>query len=86
MTSPAALQSWSLTVASEAETRLVAECFAAKAAAGDTFTLSGTYQYLIVKFGDYSLQGLDNVILVPEPATMGLLLLGGAAIIRRRRR
>jgi tRNA threonylcarbamoyl adenosine modification protein YjeE len=41
MTSPAALQSWSLTVASEAETRLVAECFAAKAAAGDTITLSG---------------------------------------------
>jgi tRNA threonylcarbamoyl adenosine modification protein YjeE len=41
MTNPAALQFWSLTVASEAETRLVAECFAAKAAPGDTITLSG---------------------------------------------
>jgi hypothetical protein len=30
--------------------------------------------------------GVDNVAFVPEPATLGLLALGGAAIIRRRRR
>ena len=29
--------------------------------------------------------GLDNVILVPEPATLGLLILGGFGIFRRRR-
>lgn len=41
MTSLSPLQSWSLVVASEAGTRLVAECFATKAAPGDTIALAG---------------------------------------------
>ena len=29
--------------------------------------------------------GLDNITVVPEPATVGLLLVGGLALLRRRR-
>ena len=69
MTSPAALQSWSLTVASEAETRLVAECFAAKAAPGDTITLSGDLGAGKSTFARYFIRALleDDDAEVPSP-------------------
>ena len=34
---------------------------------------------------DTDIAGLDNVILVPEPVTIGLLMLGGLGMFRRRR-
>ncbi len=33
--------------------------------------------------GDYVF--LDNILVVPEPATIGLLCLGGLALIRRKK-
>lgn len=35
--------------------------------------------------GNYSYSGMDKLSLVPEPATLSLLALGGVALIRRRR-
>lgn len=52
----------------------------------EDFTLSGSYDYLVVKFGEYGYRNpLDNVELTPEPATLALLALGGLAGLRRRR-
>ncbi len=55
-------------------------------------TLTGDYDYLVVKFGEYGSRGLDNVSLtalavIPEPLTALAVLLGlaGAGRYARRR-
>jgi hypothetical protein len=52
----------------------------------EDFTLSGSYEYLVVKFGEYGYRNpLDNIELTPEPATLGVLAFGGLVLRRRRR-
>jgi hypothetical protein len=56
-------------------------------AVGGGFLVGGIGQYLTyaTNANDSSTFDIDNIRFVPEPATLALLLLGGATMIRRRR-
>lgn len=50
-----------------------------------TPTTSGTYYVGFSSWQTDAVYGLDNFSLVPEPATLGLLSLGGLAMLKKRR-
>jgi surface-anchored protein len=56
------------------------------------FTLPGTYELEVEVSGTHATDGLQTstqtlvITVVPEPATAGLLMLGGVGLLARRRR
>lgn len=48
-------------------------------------TMKSTQQYSLIRLGSIGQIAYDNVTLTPEPTTLGLLGLGGLALLRRRK-
>jgi PKD repeat protein len=51
---------------------------------GNTITKLGFYGWAPAYWGGRAIS-IDNIAIVPEPASLGLLALGGLALVRRRR-